>query len=124
MGGFSKNMVTSIVGHWQNHLGAFINIEAVSSPTVLEAQLKDQSYYMSVFPITVNTPSVAEYLSNFGINYTSGNLTQIQTNILSNSTLVPLAFESKNIAYSQRLSNVKMQNGTSLDFAFIVKADD
>lgn len=122
--GFSKNMVTSIVGHWQNHLGAFINIEAVSLPTVLEAQLKDQSYYMSVFPITVITPSVAEYLSNFGINYTSGNLTQIQTNILSNSTLVPLAFESKNIAYSQRLSNVKMQNGTSLDFAFIVKADN
>ncbi len=122
--GFSKNMVTSIVGHWQNHLGAFINIEPVSSPTVLEAQLIDQSYYMSIFPVTVNTPSVTEYLSKFGIDYSEGNLTEIQTTLLSDSTLIPLAFESKNIAYSELLSNVKFQNGTSLDFAFIVKEDD
>lgn len=122
--GFSKNMVTSIVGHWQNHLGSFINIEAVSSPTLLETQLKSQSYYMAIFPVTVNTPSAAEYLSKFGVNYTNGNLTQIQADILNNCTIVPLAFESKNVAYTERLSNVIMQNGTSLDFAFIVKADD
>lgn len=122
--GFSKNMVTSIVGHWQNHLGAFINIESVSSPNVLEAQLIDQSYYMSIFPVTVNSPGITEYLSKFGIDYTEGDLTQIQTNLLSDSTLVPLAFENKTIAYSKLLSNVKFQNGTSLDFAFIEKAED
>ncbi|MBQ3547000.1 MAG: hypothetical protein IJA44_00800 [Clostridia bacterium] len=122
--GFSKNMVTAIVGHWQNHLGAFINIEAVSTPSVLESQLKSQDYYMSIFPVTVNSPSVAEYLSKFGIDYTSGDLTEIQTSLLSNSKLVPLAFESKTIAYSESLANVKLQNGTSLDFAFIVKTED
>lgn len=122
--GFSKNMVTAIVGHWQNNLGAFINIEGVSSPTVLESQLKEQSYYMSIFPVTVNSPSASEYLSKFGIDYTDGDLTKIQTSLLSNTTLVPLAFESKTIAYSELLSNVKIQNGTSLDFAFIIKTDD
>ena len=79
---------------------------------------------MAIFPVTVNSPSVSEYLTNFGIDYTNGDLTQIQTSLLEKNNLVPLAFESKTIAYSELLSNVILQNGTSLDFAFIEKAED
>lgn len=122
--GFSKNMVTSIVGHWQNHFGAFINIETVSAPSLLEPQLKAQSYYMAIFPVAVNSPSISEYLSKFGVDYTEGDLTQIQSSLLKDSNLVPLAFESKIVAYSKLLSNVNFQNGASVDFAFIVKEDD
>ncbi len=122
--GFSKNMVTAIVGHWQHHLGAYINIEAVSSPQVLEAQLKEQSYYMAIFPVSANSVSVSEYLAKFGIEYTVGDLTAQQITLLNGYNLVPLAFESKTIAYSENLSNVKTVNGLSIDMSFIVKEED
>ncbi len=122
--GFSKNMATAIVGHWQHHLGAYVNIEAVSSPQVLEAQLKEQSYYMAIFPVSANSVSVSEYLAKFGIEYTVGDLTAQQTTLLNGYNRVPLAFESKTVAYSKNLSNVKTVNGLSIDMSFIVKEDD
>lgn len=123
--GFSKNMVTSIVGHWQNHLGAYINIEAVSSPDVLTEQLKNQTYYMSIFPITAQTHSVSDYLASFGISYTNQNISQLQLQILSSNNIIPLAFEGQNIAYSKLLQNVTLKyGGGALDFAFIVKSDN
>ena len=123
--GFSKNMVTSIVGHWQNNLGAYINIEAVSSPDVLTDQLKNQTYYMSIFPITAQTHSVSDYLASFGKSYNNEDLSRIQLDILSENNIVPLAFESKNIAYSEFLQNVDLKyGGGALDISFIVKKDD
>ena len=123
--GFSKNMVTSIVGHWQNNLGAYINIESVSSPELLSDQLKNQTYYMSVFPITAQNPSVTEYLSNFGIDYTNGDLSTVQLNILSQNNIVPLAFESQIIAFDNLLENVNYKHGGgALDFAFIIKNEN
>ncbi len=122
--GFSKNMVTSIVGHWQHHLGAYINIEAVSSPQLLESQLKEQSYYMAIFPVSANSVSAGEYLTKFGVNYTNGDLTAQQISLLSGYNRIPLAFESKTIAFSEDLSNVKMVNGLSIDMSFIVKEED
>ncbi len=123
--GFSKNMVTSIVGHWQNHLGAYINIEAVSSPSLLTTELKQQSYYMSVFPITAQNPSFSEYLSSFGVEYKNGDLRQVQLEILSKNNIVPLAYESQIIAHSSLLENVNVkQGGGALDIAFIVKNEE
>lgn len=122
--GFSKNVVTSIVGHWQNNLGAFINIESASSPTVLESQLINPDYYMAIFPVTANTTSSTEFISKFGVSYSDGNLTEQQTKLLSDFTRVPLFYESKVMAYSKSLSNIKIESGMSLDFAFIVKDEE
>ncbi len=123
--GFSKNMVTSIVGHWQNNLGAYINIESVSSPELLADQLNNQSYYMSIFPITAQNPSVTEYLSKFGINYDNGDLNTIQVDVLSGNNIVPLAYESKIISFSNLLENVNYRHGGgALDLAFVIKNND
>ena len=122
--GFSKNMVTSIVGHWQHHLGAYINIEAVSSPQVLEAQLKEQSYYMAIFPVSANSVSASEYLAKFGIDYTIGDLTEQQISLLNGYSRIPLAFESKTVAFSESISNIKIVNGLSIDMSFIEKEED
>ncbi len=123
--GFSKNMVTSIVGHWQNHLGAYINIESVSKPNLLTGQLENQSYYMAVFPVTSQTPSVSEYLSSFGVSYNGGELSQAQLNILSKNNIVPLAFESENVVYKSTLDDIAVRHGgAAFDFALIVKNED
>lgn len=123
--GFSKRIVTDIVGHWQNNLGAFVNIESVSEPNVLESQISNQTYGMSIFPISADSPEMAEYLQKFGINYTGQDLSQLQINMLKSNNVVPLMFQSTSLAYSKNLTDVVFEHGNGcVDFAFIIKSDD
>ena len=123
--GFSKKIVTDIVGHLQNNLGAFINIEEVSAPDVLESQLINQTYKMSIFPVSASSSETGEYLQKFGIKYNGQNLTDLQINLLKSNNIVPLMFQSTSLAYSNNLSNVLFEHGNgSLDFSFIIKKAD
>lgn len=122
--GFSKKIVTDVVGHWQNHLGAFVNIESVSSPDVLASQLKKQTYSMCIFPVWADSPLISEYLQKFGINYNKESFSDIQAKILKSNNIVPLMFQSTTLAYSKKLSNVNIEHGNGcLDFSFIIKQE-
>ena len=122
--GNSKTLVTDIVGHWQNQLGAFVNIEAVSSPDVLQEQLKTQTYAMCIFPISADTPYVNDYLDKFGINYTGQNLSQLQSNLLKQNNIVPLATQLTAVAYNNKMENVNFTHGNGyIDFSFVIKQD-
>ena len=122
--GFSSTFVTDIVGHWQNQLGAYINIEAVSSPQVLEAQLNDQTYALSIFPISADSPQVNEYLEKFGIDYNGSDYSKIQSQILNSNNIAPLATQDTIIAYNTNLENLNFNNGNGcIDFAYIIKND-
>ncbi len=118
----SKNIVTDIVAHWQNQLSAFVNIESVSSPQILLSQLKDQTYGMTIFPVIVTSNNTAEYLKNFGINFNGENLNNIQSKLLESKNITPLFTQDTVIAYSKKLSDIKLDNGNGcIDFAYIVK---
>ncbi len=120
--GVSKNIVTDIVGHWQNQLSAFVNIESVSAPEVLLPQLKDQTYALSIFPLSANSQSASEYLENFGISYTDEGLADIQKKLLKSKNLTPLFSQDTVIAYNSALNNVTVDHGNGcIDFAYIVK---
>ncbi len=119
-----KNVVTDIVGHWQSNLSAFINIESVSSSTLLTSQLTDPSYKMSIFPIRADSTNLAEYLKIFGITYNGEPLTEIQTNLLKSNKIIPIMFQNTVLAYSPTLSSVYTELGNGyVDFAFIVKEE-
>jgi hypothetical protein len=119
-----KNIVTDIVGHWQSNISAFINIESVSSSTLLTSQLTDASYKMSVFPIRADSTNLAEYLKFFGINYNGEPLTEIQSNLLKSNNIIPIMFQNTTLAYSPALSSVYTELGNGyVDFAFIVKEE-
>ena len=120
--GNSKAAVTDIVAHWQNQLGAFINIKPVSSPSVLESQLTNQTYAMSIFPITAGSHSLNEYLIKFGINYKGSNLSEVQAKLLSSSNVAPLMTQKTVIAYSDELTHFNFTHGNGcIDFAYVVK---
>ncbi len=120
--GISKNIVTDIVGHWQNQLSAFVNIESVSAPEVLLSQLKDQTYALSIFPVSTNSQSVSEYLENFGISYNKEALDKVQLNLLKSNNISPLFTQDTVIAYNEALSNVAVDHGNGcIDFAYILK---
>ncbi len=120
--GISKNVVTDIVGHWQNQLGAFVNIEAVSSPSVLTSQLLNQTYALCIFPISANSPKISEYLENFGINYNGENLAKIQSKLLNSKNIVPIMTNDTVIAYGKGFNNISILEGNGcIDFAYIIK---
>ncbi|MBO5021668.1 MAG: hypothetical protein J6D52_13470 [Clostridia bacterium] len=119
-----KNVVTDIVGHWQSNISAFINIESVSSSTLLTSQLTDPSYKMSIFPIRADSTNLAEYLKIFGITYNGEPLAEIQTNLLKSNNIIPIMFQNTVLAYSPALSSVYTELGNGyVDFAFIVKEE-
>ena len=58
-------------------------------------------------------------------HHTYLNLTELQINMLKTNNVVPLAFQSTAIAYSEELNNVVFEHGNGcIDFSFIVKIDD
>jgi len=122
--GFSKNVVTDIVGHWQNQLGAFVNIETVSAPEVLQGELIDQTNALSIFPIVASSSDIGEYLENFKIKYSGENLTKTQEILLKSKNIVPLMTQKTIVAYSQRLHNLNFTiNNNGIDFSYVVKTD-
>ncbi len=122
--GFSKNVVTDIVGHWQNQLGAFVNIETVSAPEVLQGELIDQTNALSIFPIVASSSDVGEYLENFKVKYSGENLTKIQQKLLKSKNIVPLMTQKTIVAYNQRLHNLNFTlNNNGIDFSYVIKTD-
>lgn len=66
--GVIKPIITDIVGHWQNKLGAFINIETASSVDKLTPQLKSRDLPIAVFPIRADSKSLSEFSEKFGVS--------------------------------------------------------
>lgn len=119
-----KPIITAVVGHWQQTLSAFINITPYKENTDLLPQLTNASLPMSVFYIKASSGYMDEYLEYFGTQYSGENLADIQTQILKDHNIVPLAFENTNLVYSSALNNVHTTTlGGYIDFSFIVKKD-
>jgi oligopeptide transport system substrate-binding protein len=122
--GFSKNVVTDIAAHWQNQLGAFINIESVSTPKKLQSQITEQTYDLAVFPIYTASSQVHEYLEKLEINY-NGNLGKAQESFLKSNNIIPLMTQDTIMAYNKNLENFGFSSGNGLiDFAYIVKHEE
>lgn len=123
--GFIKPIVTDIVGHWQNNLSAFVNIEAVENSDNLLSQLQNQTLTMSIFPIKVNSKNSAEYLKNYGINSISKSLADTQKDILSSKNISPLLFQDTSICYSKNILEISItEDNGFIDFSFIIKNED
>jgi ABC-type transport system substrate-binding protein len=120
--GFVKPVVTSIVSHWQSNLSAFVNIEAASESELLLPELKDQTLSMAIFPVRADNSDLREYISKYDTNKTETNLSKIQSNILKDTTIVPLFYENTCIAYSSAITTLVTTPGNGyIDFSQIIK---
>ena len=117
-----KAMVTDIVGHWQNQLGAFVNIEATGDS--LTGQLTGQTLTMAIFPYKASRNELGEYLKGFGVHYKTQKPSAIQQQVLAGQKVIPIAFQNTTVAYAPTLKKmmIEPQNGY-LDFAFFVKEE-
>ena len=109
--------ITKIVGDWQKHLSAFINIKPTDKS--LEGELKDHTLSLSVFPVKANS-TIGEYLYKFGIK--NSNPAKAQTEALDKYNLLPVAFENTVFGYNKNVSEVYINaTGGYVDFSYIVK---
>lgn len=117
--------INDIVGHWQNHLGAYINIQPTESFDEIQSKLVSNSNYIAVYPIYITDKDPTAFIEQLGYSFTESeikSLSAIQSKILSDYSITPLAVQNSVIAYSGDLVNFAhdLGNGT-IDFAFLKK---
>ena len=122
--GAVKPSVTALVGHWQQNLGAYINIETVTSPELLTPELQIKTHQMAIFPVSAGNDILSEYIKLFGTQYAGQDLSTLQSSLLGDNTLIPLFFEKTTIAHTTALSEVYplCENGY-VDLSFILKSE-
>ena len=114
-----KSAANDLLGHWQNNLSAFINMQSSTSLSTLQNELNKKDLQFALFPITANNSSTDEYLAQFGL---SGEPKKAQETLLSKHNILPFAFESTNMAYTSAITKIYMDNGNGyIDFAFVGK---
>ena len=112
------------MGHWQNKLGAFINIETASSAEKLTPQLKNRDLPIAVFPIRADSKSLSEFAEKFGVSAKGKTADAVQAELLRGTHIIPLLFQNTTVAYSSALSDVYTVPGDGyIDFSFIVKTE-
>lgn len=117
--------INNIVGHWQNNLGAYINIQPSNSINDIKSSLNTGTSSIAIYPITINDSDPAVFCHHLGYDYSRSavkDLSAIQGNIISQYTLMPVAFENSVISYSEEIIdfNYKLGNGM-IDFAYVTK---
>ena len=118
----AKEPITAIVGHWQSQLSAFINIEEVSSVEKLLPQLENQTLPLCFFPVKANSSFVREYLLKYGADPKNGGEVVAQQNVLSGNRIIPIAFTSTTLGYTEALDGLPLaETSPDLDFAMIKK---
>lgn len=113
--GNSEALVKIIVGHWQQNLGAYINIEAVNKNSAVAAKKSD--YSLTVYSEQINVKNDIKYADFFGLS----NADNLKSEIFSGNTF-PIAYSGSVFAYSDKLQ--KFENNTVtgiIDFTFITK---
>ena len=117
-----KNVSIAIVGHWQQNLSAFINIEPSDNLVNIQKELDESTLDFALFPITAKSSDFGEYSQIF--NATSQNLlpSELQSEILKDNTIIPVAYQTTNISYIKGLENVVVgEDNGYIDFSGIIK---
>ncbi len=117
-----KEIATSIVGHWQQNLSTFINIEPSQNLAVLKQELTENNVDFALFPVSATSDVFAEYARNFSAISTSNLPDTLQNELLKGNHILPVAYQNTNIAYISSLENVTVEDFNGyIDFSFVIK---
>lgn len=110
-----EEVMKKIAGHWQQNLGAYINISGLTS--VNQVKAKSGDYSIIVYSEEITTPDYNKYAKIFGL----GSSNNISENILKGN-IMPIAYSGTVLAYNNSLENLSPEDAASLiDFSNINK---
>lgn len=115
-----EEVAKALAAHWQQHLGAFINIEKVSIENASLAYKNQNS--ILIMPFSVSSGNYKAYISAFGSE--KANPSEAQKEILANFNHLPLFFKTNYIAFKDNILINKnhISNGIP-DMALIIKSE-
>lgn len=117
-----KELATTIVGHWQQNLSTFINIESSNNLEALQSEIGESQLDFAIFPIMAKSGSFSEYAINFSSVSTATRPDVLQQEVLEGNNIIPVAYQSTNISYIPSLENVIMEEDNGyMDFSIIIK---
>lgn len=107
--------IKMIAGHWQQNLGAYINIEALNSNNAVK--LKQGDYSLTVYCEQINSADLIKYAGFFH----TINTANLKAEILNGNTY-PIAYSGSVIAYTNSLQNIITDSTINIiDFSFTNK---
>lgn len=117
--------INDLVGHWQKELGAYINTKPYDNINELKSAFNSKECAIIVYPITITDrdPSVLAFQLGYDFSKTSiKSLPKVQSSILSDKKLMPIAFENTVAAYSEEIIDFNFSIGNGMiDFSFVTK---
>ena len=117
-----KELATAIVGHWQQNLSTFVNIEASTNLAVVQKEIGESTLDFALFPVTAKNDSFSEYAKNFAAVSTAATPDALQQELLGDNAVLPVAYQTTNISYIPSLENVVMEEDNGyIDFSRIIK---
>jgi len=117
-----KALTTAIVGHWQQNLSTFINIQDSENLSALQKEISQGELDFALFPIKATSERFDEYAANFIAENDEKVPKKFQKKLLSGNKIIPVAFQSTNICYIPTLENVSVEESNGyIDFSYIVK---
>lgn len=118
----AKELATSIVGHWQQNLSTFINIQGSDNLAVMQNELEQSTLDFALFPIMVKSDNFSEYAKNYAPVSTASEPQILQQELLKNNNIIPVAYQTTNISYIPTLENVVVDDDNGyIDFSNIIK---
>lgn len=117
-----KELATAIVGHWQQNLSTFINIESSDNLAVMQEEIGETTLQFALFPVTAKSGSFSEYAKKFAGLSTSDTPDGLQQELFSDYSIIPVAFQTTNISCISELENVTVgEDNGYIDFSNIIK---
>ena len=108
-------LLKSVVGHWQQNLGIYINIESL--PNKNSVKSKENDYSITIYNELINTQNKIKYASFFNAEGSSDLKAHIK-----NGNIFPIAYSGTVISYSENLKNIVTNGDINLiDFSFVNK---
>ena len=112
----------SVVAHWQQNLGAFMNIEEVSSLDSLKSDYKNGNYTAIILPMSADISHCGTYLSQFKTDADS--LSVLQQELGENALGTPLFNQSVYTSATALIQNFEtIIHGGIPDVALAIKKE-
>ncbi len=118
----TAQILKKIAGHWQETLGAYLNISPLESDSAVKNKTANDKYQISAYSFEINEKNIYNYQNQLKFANTTSFSESYCKNIYLYSELIPIAYYGTIFAYDDCLQNVHFASTNGfIDFSVITK---